>query len=229
MAKDQLKKKIKIHAFVQARQTSKRLPNKIFLKLNNLSILENIFLRLKNSEILENIFFIIPSNSKNLKLKKFLEKKNYQFFCGPELNVLSRFYKASKKLKSEIIVRITADCPLVDYRLMDNMLRKFLKNKKVDYLSNTLIRSYPDGLDIEIFSKKALEIANIRANKKYDLEHVTPYIKRNFKCLNFLNNRDLSKLRWTLDTTQDYNELSKMFLKNKINPNLSWKKILNKA
>tara|TARA_B100000161_G_C33550901_1_gene415370 strand:+ start:1021 stop:1710 length:690 start_codon:yes stop_codon:yes gene_type:complete len=229
MEKHKVKKKIKIHAFIQARQTSIRLPNKIFLRLNNLSILENIFLRLKNSKILENVFFIIPSNSKNLKLKRFLKKKNYQFFCGPELNVLNRFYKASQKFKSEIIVRITADCPLVDYRLMDKMLIRFLENKSVHYLSNTLKRSYPDGLDIEIFSKKALKIANIRAKNKYDLEHVTPYIKRNFKCLNFLNNKDFSRLRWTLDTAQDYNKLSRMFLKNKINPNLSWKKILNKV
>tara|TARA_B100000963_G_C22616547_1_gene667643 strand:- start:516 stop:1199 length:684 start_codon:yes stop_codon:yes gene_type:complete len=227
MAKNQAK--IKIHAFIQARQTSTRLPNKIFLKLNELTILENIYLRLKNSKILDNIFFIIPSNSKNLKLKKFLKKKNYPIFCGSEMNVLKRFYKASEKFKTDVIVRITADCPLVDYRLIDSMLKKFLKYKKVDYLSNTLKRSFPDGLDIEIFSKNVLKIAFRKASKNYDLEHVTPYIKRNFESMNFLNNKNLSKLRWTLDTIQDYNKLNKMFLKNKIKPDLSWKKILNKV
>ncbi len=229
MEKSKIKKNIKIHAFVQARQTSRRLPNKIFLKFNNISVLENIYLRLKKSKILKDIFFLIPSNSKNLKLKNFLKKKKYQIFCDSEINVLKRFYKASQKFQSDIIVRITADCPLVDYRLMDSMIKKYLTNGKADYLSNTLVRTFPDGLDIEIFSKKTLKIAFKNAKKNYDLEHVTPYIKRNFNCLNYFNNKNLSRLRWTLDTTKDYNNLTKIFLKKKINPSLSWKKILKKA
>ena len=229
MLKSKLKKNIKIHAFIQARQTSKRLPNKIFLKLNKISVLENIYFRLNKSKILDDIFFLIPSNSKNLVLKKFLKKKKFPFLCGSENNVLNRFYKASIKFKSDIIVRITADCPLIDYKLMDNMIKKFLISKNVDYLSNTLIRSFPVGLDVEIFSKKTLHFASKNAKSSFDLEHVTPYIKKNFRTLNFLNNQNFSKLRWTLDTMEDYIKLEKMFSKNNIKPNQSWKKILKKV
>ena len=220
------KKIFKIHAFIQARQTSSRLPNKIFLKLNNLTVLENIYLRLNNSKLLDGIFFLIPSNPNNSLLKKYLKKKKYLTFCGSEKNVLDRFYKASIKFKSDIIVRITADCPLVDYRLMDTMIKKFLNFEDIDYYSNTIKRSFPDGLDIEIFSKKSLKVAIKNANSSFDREHVTPFIKRNFKNSNFLNDRNFSKLRWTLDTIEDYNKLSRMFFNKKIKPSLSWKKIL---
>jgi len=223
------KKNLRIHAFVQARQTSSRLPNKIFLKLNNFSVLENIYLRLNNSKLLNGIFFLIPSNTKNLFLRKYLKERKYLTFSGSEKNVLDRFHKASIKFKSDIIVRITADCPLVDYRLMDIMVKKFLNLKDIDYYSNTIERSFPDGLDIEIFSKKSLKAAIRNARNNFDREHVTPYIKRNFNSANFLNDKNFSKLRWTLDTTEDYNRLSKMFLNKKIKPSCSWKKILKKV
>jgi len=186
-------------------------------------------LRLNNSKLLDDIFFLIPSNYKNSFLKKYLKKRKYLTFYGSENNVLDRFYKASNKFKSDIIVRVTADCPLVDYRLMDTMIKKFLNFKDIDYYSNTIKRSFPKGLDIEIFSKKSLKIAIRKVNKSFDREHVTPFIKRNFKSLNFLNDKDLSKLRWTLDTIEDYNNLNKMFLNKKIKPSTSWKRILKRA
>lgn len=222
-----MKKKINIYAFVQARQTSKRLPNKIFLKLNRLTILKNIYLRLKKSRFLNDIIYLIPDNPKNLELKNYLKSEKYKFFCGEERNVLKRFYDASKKFNPDLIVRITADCPLVDYRLLDEMIINFLKLKNVDYISNTIQRSYPDGLDIEIFTKKALNTAFKNAKNKYDLEHVTPYMQKKMKVSNYLNNKDYSKLRWTLDTLEDYNRLSSMFNKLKLKVSSSWKKALN--
>ncbi len=221
-------KKAKILAFIQARLTSKRLPNKVLLKLGNKTVIENIFLRLKNSKFLNRIVFLVPDNKKNLRLRNFLKKKKYPFFSGSENNVLDRFYKASKKYKADIIIRITADCPLVDYRLMDKMLEKFINNSRTNYLSNTDPRSFPDGLDIEIFTSKAMEQASNFAKKKYDLEHVTPYIRNNFKRSNYINKKNLSKLRWTLDTNKDYVMLRKMFLENKIKPSTSWNEIYRK-
>ena len=221
-------KKIRILAFVQARLTSKRLPNKVLLKIDDKTVIENIFLRLKNSKFLNKIVFLIPDNKKNHRLRNFLKKKRYAFFCGSENNVHDRYYKATKKYNANIIVRITSDCPLVDYRLMNKMLKKFIKNSKSEYLSNTTPRTFPDGLDIEIFSSKAIEFASHYAKTKYDLEHVTPYIKKNLKCSNYINNKNLSKLRWTLDTNKDYAELKKMFSINNIKPNNSWYEIYRK-
>lgn len=222
-----MKKKINIYAFVQARQTSKRLPNKIFLKLNKITILKNIYLRLKKSKYLNSIIFLIPKNSKNLKLKHYLKSEKYNFFCGDEFNVLKRYFDASKKFNPDLIVRVTADCPLVDYRLLDEMIKNFLKLENVDYFSNTIKRSYPDGLDIEIFTKNALNTTYKNTKKKYDLEHVTPYMQKNLKVRNYLNNKDYSKLRWTLDTIEDYNKLNNMYDKFKLNTSSSWKKILH--
>ena len=111
---------------------------------------------------------------------------------------------------------------------MDKMLEKFINNSKTNYLSNTDPRSFPDGLDIEIFTSKAIELASNFAKKKYDLEHVTPYIRKNLKRSNYINNKNLSKLRWTLDTNKDYVMLRKMFLENKIKPSTSWNEIYRK-
>ncbi len=218
-------KEKKIYAFVQARQTSKRLPNKIFLKLNRKTVLKNIYLRLKKSQFLKKIIYLIPENSKNLKLKNYLISENYKFFSGDENNVLKRFYYASKKFNPDYIVRITADCPLVDYRLLDEMINKFLNLKNIEYFSNTIKRSYPKGLDIEIFTKKALNKTFTNAKKKYDLEHVTPYMKKNLRTRNFLNEIDYSKHRLTLDTIEDYNNLKYLFKKFKMKASYSWKKI----
>lgn len=217
----------KIYAFIQARQTSTRLPNKVFLKLNKISVLENIKKRLSLSKIITKIIFLIPSNKNNSFLKKFLIKKKYLHYCGSELNVLKRYYDASNKFKPDIIVRITADCPLIDYSLIDIMLQNFLKYKKTDYLSNTIKRTYPDGLDVEIFTRKALNKTFFNTKKKYDCEHVTPYMKRNLVCKNYSNKKDYSKYRWTLDTIRDYKKIRKMFEDHGVKINYNWKKILN--
>ena len=108
------------------------------------------------------------------------------------------------------------------------MLEKFIKNPETMYLSNTDPRTFPDGLDIEIFSIKAIELAFNFAKKKYDLEHVTPYIRKNLQCSNYINKKNLSKLRWTLDTNKDYVKLKKMFLEYNIKPSTSWNKIYGK-
>ena len=89
---------------------------------------------------------------------------------------MNRYFKASQYYKSDIIVRITGDCPLVDHELVDTMLKKFLKNK-IDFMSNNDPPTFPDGFDIEIFKFKHLKRANFFAEKKYDKEHVTPFIK----------------------------------------------------
>ena len=146
---------------------------------------------------------------------------------GPELNVLKRFYKVCNILNPKIIIRITADCPLIDFKLMDKMIKKFLEKKEYDFLSNTLTRTYPDGLDIEIFKKKVLTKTFRKVKDNFDKEHVTPYMKRNFKCLDYKNKIDLSYKRWTLDTKKDHKKIDKIFKKFKEKNFFSWKEILN--
>ena len=139
----------KISLFIQARQKSRRFPNKIFSKINNKYVFKLIFDRMNLSKKINKIFYLIPK--KDLELKKKLNKVQIPFFLGSEKNVIDRFFKAAKKTNSEILVRITADCPLSDPYLLDKMLEIFNK-EKLDYLSNTFPPTFPDGLDIEIFS-----------------------------------------------------------------------------
>ena len=140
---------------------------------------------------------------------------------------MSRYYWASKKYNADFILRVTSDCPLVCPNLIDQMFN-LIKIKKVDYVSNTLHTSFPDGFDIEIFKKKALHLAYKNATKKYDKEHVTPYLVKNklVKKANLKNKINLSNLRLTLDTKEDLLNIKKVFNFYK-NININENKILN--
>ena len=214
---------------IQARIDSKRLPKKVLLPISNgLSSIEIIKKRLLKSKILKNIIVAIPSNQKNLELENFLYKKKISYFKGANSNVLKRFYECAKKNKSKIIVRITADCPCIDFRIIEKGLI-MLKKNKLDYVSNTLVPTYPDGLDIEIFTFDALKKSFQKANNQYDLEHVTPYIKKNnnFVKKNITNYKDYSKFRVTLDYYEDLIKIKKIF--NKLNNKIyfSYNKLQN--
>ena len=169
-------------AIIQARLTSSRFPNKILQKIGNHTLIEFIINRLKNSKEIDQIIVAIPNNAKNKLIKKYL--KNTRLFFGSENDVLDRFYKTAKKFKAKNIVRICGDCPFVDSAIVDDMVRIF-KKKKIDYLSNTIKLSFPDGFDVEVFSYSVLKEIWKKAKKKYDREHVTPYILKNKKFKKF--------------------------------------------
>ena len=214
-------------AIVQARVGSKRLPFKVLKKIGKKSIIEILLDRLLKSKKIDKVIVAIPKK-KNLLLKKLLMKNNIDFFEGSETNVLERFYKAAVKFNGKNIVRITSDCPLIDAQLVDQTI-KLYESTNCDYTSNCYPRSFPDGLDVEIFSFKALKKAFENAKTNYDREHVTTFIKKDKNLIkNFLNskNHELSKIRLTLDTKKDLVLIRKIF-KN-FNPKtlFSWKEIL---
>ena len=115
----------KVIAIIQARSTSKRFKGKVLKKINKLSIVQLINERLKKSKQLDDIIFCIPNNRSNIKLERHLRNSKIKVFKGPENDVLKRFYLTAKKNKANTVVRITADCPFVDTRLMDEMLKDF--------------------------------------------------------------------------------------------------------
>ena len=138
--------------------------------------------RLKLSKYLDEIIFSIPDN-KNKILETYLIKNKLKYFKGSENNVVSRYLETAKKAKADVIIRVTSDCPLVDPKMLDKMLKIF-KKKNVDYLTN--IRDplnkndkfyYPDGFDLEIFSYKSLKKSSIKIKSSYDKEHVTTFIR----------------------------------------------------
>jgi len=210
-------RKKKIIAIIQARTTSIRFPEKIFYKLGKVSLLEFLVQRVKNSNKINKVVVAIPNNTANLKIKKIFKNKT-DVFLGSENDVLDRFYSAANKYKADAIVRICGDCPFVDPNVIDKIVSIF-KEKNYDYVSNTIDPTFPDGLDVEIFSFKILKEAWLKAKTKYDREHVTPYMmnNNNFKRYNFKYSKNLSKIRLTIDEKKDLKRINFVFnsLKNK--------------
>lgn len=218
---------MKISVIIQARIGSTRLPSKVLMKLEDKTILEHIVNRVKLSKYVNDIIIATTVNTEDEKIVKLAEKINVKYFRGSEEDVLGRYYHAAKQFESEIVVRITSDCPLVDYEILDKMLIVFIEkyNKgNIDFLSNTDVveATFPRGFDIEIFTFKALEKTFLEANKKYQREHVTPYIYENpdkFKLHGFANDVNNSNYRLTVDTIEDFNVIkfiySKCYSENK--------------
>lgn len=210
---------MKTAIFLQARLTSNRFPNKILSIINGASVIEILIKKLKKVKNVNKIIVIIPNNKKNDTLYKKLSKSNVLIYRGSEFNVLKRFYFAAKKFNVKNIIRITGDCPLIDIEIVNKLILKYF-SKKYDYATNTLPPTFPDGLDVEIFSFKALEESWYKAKSSYQKEHVTPYIRqiKKFKKFNMLNKTNQKKIRLTLDWKEDLILLKKIF--NYFKPNI---------
>tara|TARA_B100001063_G_C16765188_1_gene558217 strand:+ start:413 stop:2428 length:2016 start_codon:yes stop_codon:yes gene_type:complete len=208
-----------IIAVIQARITSKRFPGKVLKKLfNDMTVIDLMYKRLSTSKKIKKIVFTIPKNKENNKLKEYIKSKKYSYYEGKEFDVLNRFYCTAKKFKAQNIVRLTADCPLIDGKTLDRHI-DFFYDTKSDYITNQLNRTYPDGYDIEILNFNLLKELNKIAKLKEDREHVTTYLKRNRKKIRSLKfEKDLSNLRLTLDYKNDLFFLKKLiFNLRKIN------------
>ena len=212
---------------VQARQTSKRLKNKIFMKLGDAPVISFLHSRLKKIKN-ANLVYAIPDNKRNDKLHKVLKKLGANIFRGSEDDVLDRFYKAAKKFKAENIIRITGDCPFNDPQIIKKILRLFLK-KKVDYISNVVPPSFPDGFDVEVFHISTLEKVKRIVKNQHDKEHVTSFLRRekSFKKYNFSLNKDYNYMKLSMDTIDDLKNIKKVFKLLKYDKNFSYKDVIN--
>lgn len=208
---------MKITAIIQARMGSTRLPGKVMKKIFDKTVLEHVVCRLTKSEFLSDIIIATTVGECDNDIYKEAERLSVKSYRGSENDVLSRYYNAAKENGSDIVVRVTSDCPVIDPQIIDSMLEKFLKlykNNEIDYMSNTLKRTFPRGLDAEIIPFAVLEKANIEANKQYEREHVTPYIYQNygiFKLVGFENSVNYSEYRWTLDTPEDFEVITRIY------------------
>ncbi|MDW7726681.1 MAG: glycosyltransferase family protein [Candidatus Methanoperedens sp.] len=199
---------MKVVAIIQARMGSTRLPGKIMKEILGKPVILWDLDRVSLSKLIDEIVVAIPYGKENDIIVDTIKEYNDKIVIarGSEDDVLDRYYQAAVQTNADVVVRITSDCPLIDPVVIDKVIKQFLDND-CDYCSNSLIRTYPRGLDTEVFSYKALEMAWNEAKKDYEREHVTPYIIENpdkFKLLNVANDIDLSHLRWTLDTKDDF-------------------------
>ena len=248
MKKDK-ENKLKIAAIIQARISSTRLPGKVLKELpfnSGITCLEQVIRRLKKSKKLNDIIIATTEEKEDENIIGIAEKKNVKYFRGSKENVLSRYYLAAKENNIDVIVRITSDCPCIDPDIIDLAIDAHI-NKMADYTSNTLTRTYPHGLDVEVFNFSALEEAYKKATKDYEKEHVTPYIYRNpqkFKINVVKAPKELyaPDIRITLDTEEDYALLCAVFdflypkneyfnaydIVNLFNKEKPWLKLINK-
>lgn len=201
---------MKIVAIIQARMGSTRLPGKIMMDLAGRPLLMHVVNRVCASRGIDEV--IVATTTKDLDdvVERFCQEHSVKCFRGDEQDVLNRFYQTAKDHVADIIIRVTADCPLLDPQLLSAMIEQFVRRTaervRVDYLSNTLKRTYPRGLDAEIFSFAALEKAWKEARQPEDREHVTSYIWKHpehFYLQNYSQREDLSFHRWTVDVKED--------------------------
>lgn len=195
-----------IAIIVQARMGSTRLPGKVLKKIGEKRVIDHVFERLSKSKIADSVILATTVSENDNPLAEWAVKNNYPFYRGSEEDVLSRYYEAAKAHQCDIIVRVTSDCPFIDYEIVDKAIQTFVEDKKADYVSNVHPPTYPDGMDVEVFSFASLSEANKKASKKHQREHVTPYIWENkdtFVLRNITCDKDHSKLRCTLDTAED--------------------------
>lgn len=212
----------------QARMTSSRLPGKILLSANGVTILENHVRRLSWSKL--PLYIATSVNKADDRIADLAIRLKVPCYRGDEHNVLQRFYNCAEKFGLEVVIRVTSDCPLIDGCIVADGLRQYLNFKDNNvYYSNALERTFPRGLDFEIFSFDLLKDAYLHATTEPDKEHVTPYINRNrsgkVTLHHYLSTEDHSELRWTLDTEDDW-KLIKVLLENYGAADLSYSEIL---
>lgn len=207
-----------IAAIIQARLGSIRLPGKVLKKINGKPLIAQIINRLGCCKNIDNILLATTTNSIDDKLVEWCQDNGVACFRGDENNVLKRYYDAATAIKADIIVRITADDPFKDSKVIDSVINLLLQNN-LDFAFNNSPPSFPEGLDTEVFTYEAIERATQAETTDFEKEHVTQYFYHNpdkFKMQNYAYKEDISYMRLTVDTEKDF-ELAKI-LYSKLSP-----------
>lgn len=197
---------MKVLAIIQARMGSSRLPGKILKEVNGKALLFYQIERLRQSDEIDQLVIATTVEQQDNQIVEFCKKHKVDYYRGSESDVLARYYQTWKEYGGDIIVRLTSDCPIIDPMIVDEIIR-YYKTNKYDYVSNTIERTFPRGLDTEVFSKKVLEKTYKLATLERDREHVTAYIYTHpeiFTIGSYIGLQDYSNYRWTVDTQEDY-------------------------
>lgn len=206
---------MKVGAIIQARMGSTRLSGKVMMKIGEKTVLEHVIERVSQSKTIDEIIIATTISKRDDVIIEEALRLGVKVYRGSEEDVLSRYYYAAKENAIDVIIRITSDCPLIDPHIIDEIVSSYAKND-YDIVSNAgsdlSQRTFPRGLDIEVFSFVWLKKAFHDANKQYQREHVTPYIYESSENKFFYKNEiDYSKHRWTLDTKEDFELISVIY------------------
>jgi spore coat polysaccharide biosynthesis protein SpsF len=206
---------MKIIAIIQARMKSTRLPGKVLADIAGIPMLARIIARVTTTPDIAKVVIATTTGPEDDILASWVISNfgHHACFRGSENDVLDRYYQCANLYNADFIVRITADDPLKDASIIQKAINYFYTDPSLDYVSNTIIPTYPEGLDVEVFKFAALERAWQEACLPSEREHVTPYIWKNkslFKIENFEYVRDLSNWRWTVDKPEDLYFINKL-------------------
>ncbi|MBF0198794.1 MAG: glycosyltransferase family protein [Planctomycetes bacterium] len=210
-------------AIIQARMGSSRLPGKMMMPLiESKTSIEVMLERIRPSRHIQQVVIATTNNKEDDPLEELAESLNMSCFRGNALDVLDRYYQAALHHQAQEIIRLTGDCPLHDYRIIDDVCTLYLRSQ-VDYCSNVNPPSFPDGLDVEVFSFNALKKAWSKSSDEVDREHVTPYLRapeNKFLTSNYASEVNNADLRITLDEPKDLELIRIVF--DKFAPHLNF-------
>ena len=202
-----------IMAFIQARISSTRFPGKVLRPILGKAMLELEIERVRACKTIDGVVIVTSDLPEDRQIVDLGKRIGVEVFCGNLENVLDRFYQAALKYRPDHIVRLTGDCPLIDSQVVDDMVRLYLE-KECDYGTNCTPPTYPDGLDAEVFTFRALKEAHEEATLPSHLEHVTLFMDsqpERFRTVNLAYGEDLSGLRWTVDEPEDFEFVKSVF------------------
>jgi len=219
---------VKTLAIVQARMGSGRLPGKVLMDLGGESVLARVVQRVRRAALVHEVIVATSASEKDDAVVAECRRMQVTCFRGSEHDVLDRYYKCAQSHAADAVVRITADCPLIDPDLVDATIQAFLDSPS-DYASNALVPAYPRGLDVEVFTMLALARAWREAHRPYEREHVTPYLYEHpelFRLVSITADADYSQYRWTLDTVEDLQLLRAIYASLGIRDDFGWCDVL---
>ena len=217
-----------IVAIIQARMGSSRLPGKVSMDLGGETVLGRVVRRLQRSRHISKIVVATTTVPADEVMVAECDRLEVVCFRGEEQDVLDRYYQAARANAADAVVRVTSDCPLIDPELVDETVEVF-RDEHADYASNVFPRTYPRGLDTEVFSFDALDRAWREAREAHQREHVTPYLYEHpqiFKLASLSGAADYSRYRWTLDTLEDLELLRTIYSRFHGRDDFSWKEVL---
>ncbi len=200
-------------AIIQARNSSVRLPNKVLADLAGKKALERVIERTIASGICSQVVVATSNRNEDQSIFNLCRSMHTECYRGDLNDVLDRYVQTARLYKADAVIRITGDCPLIDPHVIHHVVTVF-KNGNYDYVSNVVRRSYPDGLDVEIVAREALERIHKEAVSHADREHVTKYLVEHidmFRTEDVKQKEDLSSLRWVLDYPEDLLFIRKIF------------------
>lgn len=190
---------------IQARLGSKRLPGKVMMNLGGKPVWQWVYDQLKKAKHIDQVVFALADEPSVMVMAEKLQDATIDYMIGPSDDVLERYYLASQLFEADIVVRITCDCPLSNPQMVDQLI--YLKeHSQFDYVSNIDPPTFPNGLDVEVFSQDVLRKLKDKRLTDYDREHVTPKVRQcsDFTRLSVSQNINQSHLRITLDTPSDF-------------------------